>query len=181
MEHGSQPAGHPAVLCSPVPTWGHHRRKAGLKFAFLGKTNLQTKERKKPTTQRDHINSSREPLTQRQEQQSDPSHILDAIRYAMETMWIIFFMNCPPPLVSSPLPHFLIHPRSICSDRKEAVLPLPHDSPNQDVSQLAKRNMGILNHSKCLIASQPRKLNPELLQILNRCMLCHLDKSHKIN
>lgn len=73
--------------------------------------------------------------------------------------------NCPPPLASSPLPHFLFHPWSTCSNtEKKLSFLFLMTGPNQDVSQLCQEEYG---HSPSLKMShgisQPRELNPELL------------------
>lgn len=51
-EHRSQPAGAPrAVLRSPVPSWGHHGRKAGLSFAFFGEKKEKREKKSQPQTE----------------------------------------------------------------------------------------------------------------------------------
>lgn len=104
------------------------QKKSRAEVCFL---EGKKKKEKKPTTPRDHINSSREPLTQRWEQQSDHNHILNAIKHAVETMWITFLMQLPSSIGLLSLALFPFSSlRHLFLDRKKAELPLLHDSPN---------------------------------------------------
>lgn len=62
-------------------------------------------------------------------QQSDPSHILDATRHAMETMWIIFLTQLPSSIgLLSHASFPFLSLKHLFPDREKAEL--PHDSPN---------------------------------------------------
>lgn len=147
MEYRSQPAGAPyAVLHSPVPSWGHHRIKAGLKFAFLGKKK-KTKREKTHNPQRSYkqqqgASDSEERATIRS--QSHPrcyqtcyGHNVDHLPHELPSSTGLFSLTSLP---FSSLKHLF-------PDRKKLCFLFLMTAPIRMYHSSAKKDTGILHQN----------------------------------
>lgn len=133
MSTARSPPGH-RVQC--YPAWHlpgvSSITKSRMGVCLLGGWGREGRKKR----EHEHVSSGREPLPQRwAQQQSDPKHMLDATRHAMEATWIISHTQLPSStgLLSCevvPLSSFPALSPEETASKEKAEVPPPHDSPN---------------------------------------------------